>query len=300
MAMVEEDEADSFDSQDVGNRLQALSSAPKTVDISADGELILTAKGHGAEVWRVETGTPEEPLEHLEVVSAAVFSPDATKIATGSGDEVVRIWLSPVDPALIDQDTPTDQVSDRDAEKLVICAARFEQVQGKEKSKAALQESIRDPGRRAIRDLAWSSDGAQLAAACWDRVVRVWAAGSGALIATLHGHANAVNCLLFAPGDAEIIAGGEDCTVRVWDAPPRLAKDASELQAASSPRPAAAPAATDGLGHTQAMVLPTKLALAASGGQISSVCCTGSLVAAAGADGVISLWSCGSYQPHGQ
>ena len=79
-----------------------------------------------------------------------------------------------------------------------------------------------------------------------------------------------------------------------------MARDASELQAASSPRPAAAPAATDGLGHTQAMVLPTKLALAASGGQISSVCCTGSLVAAAGADGVISLWSCGSYQPHGQ
>jgi hypothetical protein len=44
-------------------------------------------------VWDVATGKPlGEPLQHKESVRAVSFSPDGTKLVTGSYDNTARLW----------------------------------------------------------------------------------------------------------------------------------------------------------------------------------------------------------------
>ncbi|MGD9636574.1 MAG: WD40 repeat domain-containing protein, partial [Pirellulales bacterium] len=66
-----------------------------TLAVSPDGNWILTGSpGYDARVWDGRTGKPAgEPLKgHTAEVSAAVFSPDGTTLATGDDDGHIRLW----------------------------------------------------------------------------------------------------------------------------------------------------------------------------------------------------------------
>jgi WD40 repeat protein len=68
-----------------------------------------------------------------------------------------------------------------------------------------------------VIDLAWSSDGAQLAAASASGPVSLLARAEGALCHMLPGHDNGTNCLAWSLGDATLATGGQDGTVKFWD-----------------------------------------------------------------------------------
>jgi WD40 repeat protein len=61
--------------------------------VSADGRRAVTAAGNIARIWDVGTGQPStEPLVHKATVNTARFSPDGTRVVTGSNDKTARIW----------------------------------------------------------------------------------------------------------------------------------------------------------------------------------------------------------------
>jgi WD40 repeat protein len=66
--------------------------------LSADGRLVIEAKGGRAQISVVATGEPGRPkpvgktLEHASQVLHASFSPDNGRVATASDDNAVRIW----------------------------------------------------------------------------------------------------------------------------------------------------------------------------------------------------------------
>ena len=280
-AAIDEAAMDSFDSQDVAIRLANAAHDTIGVDVSPDGMYVLAASGRNATVWSVESNNPLEPCEHLDDVSCASFSPDGTMIVTGSNDEVARVWTV-------------------HGELVNVFAARFELVQGKLRAPGEIfsKPKIKTSDHK-VRSVAWSTAGTRVAAACWDRMVRVWDASSAALLCTLHGHAHCPTAVAFAPGDEEIIAAGDDGTVRVWDAPPARVDQTAAL-AASYPRSAGSAPKSRG-SHTLAIVLPPKVSLteAVAGGKLKSLCCTNDIVAAGSEDGSVYLWSRGSYTPLG-
>jgi WD40 repeat protein len=115
---------------------------------------------------------------HTGDVNSVAYSPDGTRIASGSDDMTVRIW-----------DAHT----------------------GKE---LAVLHGHRD----WVRSVAFSPDGTHIVSGSDDDTVRVWDAHTGKPPVVLEGHTYWVLSVAFSPDGGRIVSGSYDKTVRMWDA----------------------------------------------------------------------------------
>jgi WD40 repeat protein len=69
-----------------------------------------------------------------------------------------------------------------------------------------------------IDHLALSPDGRTLAAACFDRTVRLWDVATGTEMGGLNGHRDIVTAVAFSPDGKSLASGSCDGTILVWDA----------------------------------------------------------------------------------
>jgi WD40 repeat protein len=114
---------------------------------------------------------------HAAAVTSVAWSPDGSRLATGSWDNTAKIW---------------------DAKS------------GKE----VLTLSGHD---RLVADIAWSHNGNRLATGSWDQTVKVWDATSGTAIFTLSGHAGLISSVAWSPDDTRLATGNGDAVAIVWD-----------------------------------------------------------------------------------
>ena len=70
----------------------------------------------------------------------------------------------------------------------------------------------------AVYDLAFSSDGRQLASASHDGTLRVWDTASGDTTRVLEGHTAVVHAVAWSPDDKYLVSGSIDKTGRIWSA----------------------------------------------------------------------------------
>jgi WD40 repeat protein len=75
--------------------------------------------------------------------------------------------------------------------------------------------------RRVCGEIAWSPDGARLAAAIgslgkgWP--IKIWRVADGKELVTCRGHLDTVTPLAWSPDGRRLASGGRDGTVRIWD-----------------------------------------------------------------------------------
>ena len=110
-------------------------------------------------------------------VLALAFSPDGTRLASGSKDKTVRLW-----------DTATNN-------ELVI-----------------LQKHT-----GWINALAFSPDGKMIASGSTDKTVQLWDTATGAHLATLTEHIRDIAALAFSPDGRTLASGSTDGTIRFWN-----------------------------------------------------------------------------------
>jgi WD40 repeat protein len=145
---------------------------------------------------------------HRNGVNQAVFSPDGTRVATGSFDSSARLWEArtgrPLSPAL--------------------------------------------QHRSHLTRALFSPDGRLLATASLDATARVWDAFTGEAVSPPLRHDRAVRVLAFSPDSRRLLSAGDDGVARIWDlspaaGPPEALRDqvqllsAHVLDAAGNPRP---------------------------------------------------------------
>jgi len=69
-----------------------------------------------------------------------------------------------------------------------------------------------------VIDLAWSSDGAMLAAASGNGPIHLFASADGASRGSLEGHEDGSNAIAWHPSQSILASGGQDGAVKFWDA----------------------------------------------------------------------------------
>ena len=72
----------------------------RVAQLSPDALCIVTASGEIAQVWNVASGLKVADLRHTSVVNSARFSPDGSRILTGSADNSAQVWDAATGKAL--------------------------------------------------------------------------------------------------------------------------------------------------------------------------------------------------------
>jgi WD40 repeat protein len=69
-----------------------------------------------------------------------------------------------------------------------------------------------------VTSVAFSPDGARIAAGGADRTIRVWTFASGAAAVSLSGHTSNITSVTFSPDGQRLASTSADHTARLWDA----------------------------------------------------------------------------------
>ena len=133
------------------------------------GKKLTILSGHAAE--------NQDPSSDVFVLALA-FSPDGTRLASGSTDTTVRLW---------------DTTPNNDAPIILRKHTGWTNA------------------------LAFSPDGKILASGSTDKTVQLWDVATGELLATFTGHLNSIAALTFSPDGSTLASGSADGTIWFWD-----------------------------------------------------------------------------------
>jgi WD40 repeat protein/uncharacterized caspase-like protein len=163
-------------------------SGVSAVVISPDGRLVVSSGVSGINVWDAESGRLLRTF--ADRVAAVAVSRDGRRIVSGSWDKTVKIW-------------------DAESGRLLRTFASH--------ANAVVAVAISPDGHRIV-----SGD---------NYTIMEWDAESGEILRTLPDHANAedalngairrtrvVRAIALSPDGRRIVSGGDDKTIKVWDA----------------------------------------------------------------------------------
>jgi WD40 repeat protein len=156
--------------------------------------------------------------DHEGPVRLAVFTPDGSRIVTGSNDGTARVWSA-------DGSGPT--VVLRGHEDWVAAAAVSPDgtriVTGSPDGTARVWsadgsgELIVLRHEAGVTSVAFSPDGSLIATASDDETTRLWTLDGGSEPTVLRGHDGSVEIVAFSPDGSRLLTASEDATARLWN-----------------------------------------------------------------------------------
>ncbi|KAF1965715.1 HET-R [Bimuria novae-zelandiae CBS 107.79] len=157
---------------------------------------------------------------HRHEVNSVAFSPDSTRLASGSRDNTVKIWDASSGACLSTLKGHSSHISSvafsPDSTQLT-SGSEDKTVKIWDASSGACLSTLEGHSSH-ISSVAFSPDSTRLASGSCDNTVKIWDASSGACLSTLKGHSHWVNSVAFSPDSTRLASGSCDNTVKIWDA----------------------------------------------------------------------------------
>ncbi|KAF1816011.1 WD40 repeat-like protein [Eremomyces bilateralis CBS 781.70] len=178
-----------------------------SVAFSPDGKTLASASvDRTVRRWDTGSGAALQTLKgHSDTVSAVAFSPDGKTLASASWDGTVLRWdgkmlaSAPWDGAVLQWDAGS--------------GAALLRLMGHKRGALKILRGYKG----AVMAMAFSLDGKMLASGWEDGTVRLWDAGSGAVLQMLKRNGYDVTAVAFSPDGKTLASASGDRTVRLWD-----------------------------------------------------------------------------------
>ena len=156
---------------------------------------------------------------HTRWVDSVSFSPDGNTLASGSGDDTVRLWnveTGNLINTLTGHTHWARSVSFSPDGNTLASGSGDDTVRLWDISTGNLLNTLTGH-TDSVGSVSFSPDGSILASGSWDETVRLWDVETGNLINTLTGHTGYVESVSFSPDGSILASGSWDETVRLWD-----------------------------------------------------------------------------------
>ncbi|MEH2048127.1 nSTAND1 domain-containing NTPase, partial [Nostoc sp.] len=85
------------------------------------------------------------------------------------------------------------------------------------KENRAIEVNTLEGHSSAVRSVAYSPNGHQLASASDDNTIKIWDVSSGKLLKSLTGHSKEVNSVAYSPNGQQLASASRDNTIKIWD-----------------------------------------------------------------------------------
>jgi len=163
---------------------------------------------------------PERVVGHTYGVNAVAYSPDGSRIVSGSRDETLKIWSASSGKELATLSGHTDFVSavaySPDGNSIVSGSSRDETLKIWDASSGKELASL-SGHTSSVDAVAYSPDGSRIVSgSSRDDTLKIWDANSAKLLSSLEAHTSGVSAVAFSPSGHLIYSASWDRTIKVW------------------------------------------------------------------------------------
>ncbi|KAJ1300444.1 hypothetical protein OPQ81_005262 [Rhizoctonia solani] len=203
----------------------------RSLGFSSDGTHLFSASyyygSNSATILGWDTRTSDVvlgPLQldgHTDKINCLGFSPDCTRIATGSDDETVRLWDAE-NGKMLDclsvQDEVNSVVFSPDGTRVAATSHNTLYVWDTQTGHMTLGPLTHTD---YITSVAFSADSSRIVGGTYGDSfkIHVWDAQSGnTIFGPIQAHTGLIRCIGCSPDGKYIVSGSHDQTIRIWDA----------------------------------------------------------------------------------
>ncbi|MDE2827369.1 MAG: T9SS type A sorting domain-containing protein [Bacteroidota bacterium] len=162
---------------------------------------------------------------HTNDINSVVFSPDGTRLASGTDDNTIRLWdvatgqeLRRIDRHVERYRKPVNSVAFSPDGTHLASGSKGE-VRNVCLWRVATGRGLGCAGEHSgsVNSVAFSPDGTRLASGSDDGTIRLREVALVNRSLSLKGHRKPVNSVVFSPDGTQLVSGSDDGTIRLWD-----------------------------------------------------------------------------------
>jgi WD40 repeat protein/serine/threonine protein kinase len=171
-------------------------------------------------LWRISDQARMTLRGHEQGVSSIAFSPDGTRIVSGSSDSTLKVWDVDNGRGLMTlqgHEGPVQSVAFSPSGARIVSGG-FDNTLRVWNADTGSEQMVLRGHEGSVGSVAFSPDGRRIVSGSVDKTLKVWDADNGSELMTLNGHEKAVSSAAFSPDGKTIVSGSLDTTLRVWDA----------------------------------------------------------------------------------